>query len=119
MKGVEEIKDTLTDLLEAIDKFEGTLKGGKFDLVKFFGFAMDAYPKVQEVIEDFPTFVAEVKDLSVEESKELVEVLNDVKLDNKYSGKVAYSLVGILLSYHFLGSTFEGGKTMLEYWKEL
>jgi len=106
MKGIEEIKDTLTDLLEAIDKFEGTLKGGKFDLVKFFGFAMDAYPKVQEVIEDFPTFVAEVKDLSVEESKELV-------------GKVAYSFVGILLSYHFLGSTFEGGKTMLEYWKGL
>ena len=101
MKGIEEIKDTLTDLLESIDKFEGTLNGGKFDLVKFFAFAMDAYPKVQEVIEDFPTFVEEIKDLSVEESKELVEVLNDVKLDNKYSEKVAYSLVGILLSYHF------------------
>jgi len=119
MKGIEEIKDTLSDLLEAVDKFEGTIKGGKFDLVKFFAFAMDSYPKVQEIIEDFPTFVGEVKDLSVEESKELVEVLQDVSISNKYAAKVAYSLIGVLLSYHFLGSTFEGGKTMLEYWKGL
>jgi hypothetical protein len=117
MKGIEEIKDTLSDLLEAVDKFEGTLKGGKFDLVKFFAFAMDAYPKVQEAVEDFPTFVEEIKDLSVEESKDLTTYLHEVNIDNKYSGKVKYAIVGVLLSYHFLGSTFDGGKTMLEYWK--
>ena len=117
MKGIEEIKDTVVDLLDAIDDFAGTLKGGKFDLVKFFAFAMDTYPKIQEAIEDFPTFIEEIKDLSTDESKEITAHLSTLDLETVYAEKVKYALVGILLSYHFLGSTFEGGKSMLEYWK--
>lgn len=65
--GYAEIVDTLVDACKLEISARKKIKDG-FDFLKAFQIALEAYPKIEEAINDFDTFVAELRDLEPNEA---------------------------------------------------
>lgn len=107
--GYAEVVDTLSDLINAIVAFLAAIKG-KFNLVNFLQFAIAEYSTIQEAVEDFGTFVQELKDLTAQEALNAVAEI-EAKTDDH---PVANTIVNVLktgaITYDYIDKTLRGGR---------
>lgn len=115
--GFAEVVDTFSDVINAVTAFIATVSGG-FNLLKFLQFALAEYPNLQEVVEDFDTFLKELADLTPQEALDAVG-----QIDARTDGPVADGIVNVLkvaaVSYDYIDKTLNGARRILQMVKDL
>lgn len=114
--GFTEIVDTLTDLVNAANKFSESVKG-RFDIMRFLSFALDTYPKVQEAIQDWDVFVSELKELTPQEALDAVAQIELNTPKTPVSSKMVDTLKLLALTYDYVNKTWVGGDLLLRFGK--
>lgn len=112
----DEVVDTLTDIIKAVTGFRKAFQGS-FDLMRFLAWALDAYPNLREVFEDFDTFLAQLKDLTPEEAQEAVEAIRGAVEPDAVNDRVLYVLQGLAGTYGYVEGTYTGARALVDYWK--
>lgn len=114
----DEVVDTLTDIIKAVTGFRKAFQGS-FDLMRFLAWALDAYPNLREVFEDFDTFVAQLKDLTPEEAREAVAQIRAAVPADEVNEKVLYVLDGLAGTYSYVVDSYLDGRELVDYWRNV
>lgn len=120
--GKAEVQDTLGDVVEAVGP-NGIRSAfqGKFELVKFLIEAAEVYPTIREAIDDFPVFWQEFKDLTPQES---LEVVAGIKARHPEPDEVQKTVINVLenaaLTQDYIqNKVIGGGAKLVEQWKNV
>ena len=118
----EEISDSIADVFGIAYTIENALSDG-FQLTDILT-AIQLEPKVKEVINDFPVFLAEFKQLNGVSALMAVETAKARSLsEHGELGKIGAFVYGLLTqtatTFNFIEATVVSGINQLEQWKTL
>lgn len=103
-KGTTEIVDTFIDIINAIARFLETFKG-PFNLMRFLGWAIETYPRIEEAVNDFGTFWAEIEDLTPQEALDATAQIEIGVTKTPVTQKIVDVLKLLALAYDFFAKT--------------
>lgn len=116
--GYETIVQTIKDAINAELEVNKSLDDGKYEVIEVFRDALSTYPKVEAAVKNFKSFIAEVEDLSIDESAKVKEAVMSVftedQLDASY---VAGFVIFGKDAYLYLQSTIRGADGLKESFK--
>lgn len=118
--GYDEVVDTFTDLINAVSEFRALFGAGKkFNLMEFLGWAIKNYPNIAEVVNDFGTFWEQLKDITPDEAKAAAAQIKAGIGSDKVNDTITYVITGAAVTYSFVFESIEGGKSIVEYWRNV